>query len=106
MIPIKKSLKKQPTKQMQHKKTKPKNQNAIQTEFIHSLHSILSITAVLWLIVLRGCYGPRLCEGRVMLCKDLQKCFLLFGLAQTILILISIYGDWLPSDGMDDTNRP
>ena len=57
MIPIKKSLKKQPTKQMQHKKTKPKNQNAIQTRVYsflaqHSFHhsGVMThcVTRLLW----------------------------------------------------------
>ena len=40
-----------------------------------------------------------------MLRRGLQKCFLLSGLAQTILILIIIYRGQLPSDGMDNINR-
>ena len=47
MILIKKSLKNNQTNKCNTQKTKPKNQNAIQTEFIHSLHGVLSITAAL-----------------------------------------------------------
>lgn len=52
-----------------------------------------------------SCMVPGSVQGRVMLCIDLQKCFLLFLLAQTILILISIYGGQLSLGGMDDINR-